>query len=199
MWDFPPLRAMGTPGHHLFTWSTFTARSGFDQIPQTIKISMEPFNLSNLKDSHKSKRFYKNQFIAGDALQPPANRWEISTSCRAHGFGTLRVSTGKPTAALPSLEKAGSSLLKPEFNAVPASREHSALGWISLPCPINQTDNWFPASLPLSFLKPPWLCPKHLFSRSDFQPLPLQDCYLAGIHSHEQLSNSTTQLQHGSL
>lgn len=140
-----------------------------------------------------------NQFITGDALQPPADRREVSTSCKPHGFGTLRVSTDKPTTAFTSLPKAGSSLLKPEFTAAPASCECSALGWISLPCPINQTDNWFPAFLPLSFLKPPWLWPKHLFSRSDFQRLPLQDCYLAGIHGHKQLSNNTTQLQHSSL
>lgn len=35
---------------HLGMIRPFTVRSGFDQIPQTIKISMDPFNVSNLKD-----------------------------------------------------------------------------------------------------------------------------------------------------
>lgn len=52
-----PWEPVGTPGDDLFTWSTFTARSGFDQIPQTITISLDPFDVSNQKacagTSHK--------------------------------------------------------------------------------------------------------------------------------------------------
>lgn len=36
-------------GDNLFSWSTFTARSVFDQIPP-IKISIDPLNVPNLKD-----------------------------------------------------------------------------------------------------------------------------------------------------
>lgn len=41
---------MGIPGYDLLTWSAFTLRSGFDQIPQAIKISIDPYNVPNLKD-----------------------------------------------------------------------------------------------------------------------------------------------------
>lgn len=40
---------MGISGDDLFSWSTFTARSVFDQIPP-IKISIDPLNVPNLKD-----------------------------------------------------------------------------------------------------------------------------------------------------
>lgn len=85
---------------------------------------LKPLQFHWIPSMYQIKRLvlglHTNQFIVGDALQPPANRWEFSNTCRAHGFGTLRISTDKPPAALPSLAKAGSSLLKPEFTAATA-------------------------------------------------------------------------------